>query len=98
MLNREHFGDRVREVRQSDLDTLAVRMRRLVLHRAYSREEIVSPALKRLMPPRALYGMLAPDVASLRERVRRAGVDARMVDYLLHAVETEMDSARLRLT
>ncbi len=81
-----------------NIDRLIVGIRRLVAHRGYDREALVSPMLKRLLPPNRPSGDPAAETATLRGRLKAACPDAKAVAYLTVSVESELDFARLRLT
>ncbi|MCE4226024.1 hypothetical protein HCU64_19925 [Methylobacterium sp. C25] len=88
--------DSFRSVEQ-DFDALILRIRRLAAHRGYSREALLSPMLKRLIPAGRLSGDALADTEELRKRLTGAALDQKAVAYLTESVEIELDFARLRL-
>ncbi|GLS44429.1 hypothetical protein [Methylobacterium brachythecii] len=81
-----------------DFDPLILRIRRLVAHRGYDREALLSPMLKRLIPAAKLSGDALADAEQLRKRLTGAALDQKAVAYLTESVEIELDFARLRLS
>lgn len=93
MLRPRHQTSEKYRVPDSDLDLLVRGIRRLVLHRGFVRCEIESPLLKRFTPARGEF-----DESGVRMRLASATLDPTMLAYLKLSLDTELDSARLRLT
>lgn len=78
------------------IEELVVQLGRLLRHRAYQREKIVSPMLLRHLPFDAGYTWQGE--GNLRDRLRRAALDARTVDHLIANARTEYASMLERIT
>lgn len=81
------------EVGTPAVDALVSSVRRLVAHRAFRREAVTSPALKRHLPAASGYGV-AFDEAGLRRRLEQAKLDGRTIQYLKVACDGEFDALR----
>lgn len=79
---------------EQDRDRLARALRRLLRHRGYDRDGVVSEMLKRLLAPSYTPG--GPTVEELRARVDAVCVDRRTLDYLTQNVGLEIDVAHRR--
>ena len=75
------------------IDALTLEIARLVGHRAFSREQVVSSMLQRFLPD-ALRPWRGPD--DLRRRLDAAGLDRRALDHLSANVATELAMAHAR--
>lgn len=72
---------------------LTVQIARLVRHRAYVRDQVVSGMLLRFLP-NGMRPWLGPD--DLRRRLDAAGLDQRSLDHLFANVATEIAMAHAR--
>lgn len=77
----------------SALDALVISIRRLVGHKAFRREGVSSPALKRHLPYVSGYGV-AFDERDLRRRLEQAKLDVRTVAYLRTACDDQLEVLR----
>jgi hypothetical protein len=84
-------GNGVQET--SAVDALVFSIRRLVSHRAFRRDGVTSPALKRHLPFVSGYGV-AFDERDLRRRLEQAKLDARTIAYLRTACDDQLDVLR----
>ena len=75
------------------VDALVSSMRRLVGHRAFRRDAVTSPTLKRYLPFTSGYGVTF-DEPALRRRLEQANLDVRAVQYLATACDEQLDILR----
>ncbi|WP_430911223.1 hypothetical protein [Methylobacterium sp. sgz302541] len=78
------------------LEELMAQIGRLMRHRAYQRDKIVSPLLLRHLPMDAGYAWQGE--AALRERLVRASLDAKTVDHLIANARAEFATMLERIT
>jgi hypothetical protein len=80
----------------TELDVLATRISRLACHQGYTRVEIVSPRLQRLLPLRRQADRFAEE-ARVKHALTAAGLDPNTIDYLLRSADAELNLAALRV-
>ncbi|GBU19102.1 MULTISPECIES: hypothetical protein [Methylobacterium] len=71
----------------SRIDEIVAQIGRLLRHRAYQRDKVVSPLLLRHLPHDSGYAWQGEE--ALRQRLERAGLDARALDHLALNARTE---------
>lgn len=80
---------------RDDLLTLFLRIRRLLRHPGYDRDEVVSPTLRRFLPAAGPRGAAWVE-DGIRKRLDAAALDGPTVAYLIAAAEDELAAAHAR--
>lgn len=78
------------------LEELTTQIGRLLRHRCYQREKVVSPMLRRHLPYDSGYAWQGE--ATLRERIKQAGLDAKSIDHLIVSVRAEFERIMARMS
>ncbi len=79
---------------RAPIDALVIQIRRLVRHRGFARDKVVSAMLLKYIPADAGYAW--NDEAALHTRLVKADLDMKTVDHLIASASLEIVMIRAR--
>lgn len=95
-MSRSQFSSALKTHTEPDIDRLAMRISMLACHRAFDRNEVLSPQLKKYLPYRRQSDR-AVQQREARSRLIKYRPTENLIDYLAYNIAIELDLASSRL-